>query len=124
MEENLKQKLSQIIKITLFGPESTGKSTLAQQLASHFETVWTPEFARNYLQEKWNKKNEICTPQDLLPIAVGQTKLENDALLNANKYLFCDTNLLLTKVFSEIYYNFCDPVLDKAAKKHNYDFNI
>ena len=121
MEENLKQKRSQIIKITLFGPESTGKSTLAQQLASHFETVWTPEFARNYLQEKWNKKNEICTPQDLLPIAVGQTKLENDALLNANKYLFCDTNLLLTKVFSEIYYNFCDPVLDKAAKKHNYD---
>ncbi len=121
MEENLKQQYSEVVKITLYGPESTGKSTLCQQLAEHFQTVWAPEFARDYLQQKWNTNQQICEPEDLLPIAIGQTKLENDALLTANNYLFCDTNLLLTKVFSEIYYNFCDPLLDKAAKNHQYD---
>jgi hypothetical protein len=57
----------------------------------------------------------------MLPIAYGQTKLENKLLSKANKFLFCDTNLMVTKVFSEVYYNFCDPLLDKAAKKHEYD---
>ena len=121
MENNLKQESSEIIKIALFGPESTGKTTLAKQLAEHFDTVWTPEFARDYLQEKWDKTAQICDVNDMLPIAYGQTKLENQSLSTANKYLFCDTNLMVTKVFSEVYYNFCDPVLDKAARKHKYD---
>ena len=125
MEENLSQLQntgsSEIIKIALFGPESTGKTTLARQLAEHFETTWTPEFAREYLQEKWDKKAQICDIDDMLPIAYGQTKLENDSLSIANKYLFCDTNLMVTKVFSEVHYNFCDPLLDKAARQHEYD---
>ena len=121
MEENLKQQHTTIVKIALFGPESTGKSTLAKQLAEHFDTVWAPEFARDYLQKKWNETQQICEPEDLLPIAIGQIQLENEALLTANNYLFCDTNLLATKVFSEIYYSFCDPALDKAASKHKYD---
>lgn len=105
----------------MFGPESTGKTTLSRALAAHFDTVWAPEFARDYLQQKLDETGEICQPEDLMPIAIGQVKAENDALLTAHKYLFCDTNLLVTKVFSEIYYNFCDPVLDKAARKHKYD---
>lgn len=125
MEANLKQIQNtgskEIIKIVLFGPESTGKTTLAMQLAEYFETAWVPEFARDSLQEKWDKTSHICDVNDMLPIAYGQTKLENDALLEANKFLFCDTNLLVTKVFSEVYYNFCDPKLDKAAREHEYD---
>ncbi|PKB16255.1 DUF4301 family protein [Flavobacterium sp. 5] len=125
MEENLEQLAksgaSPIIKIAIFGPESTGKTTLATQLAEYYKTVWVPEFARDYLQEKLDSGRGICDIDDMLPIAYGQTKLENESAIIANKYLFCDTNLLVTKVFSELYYNFCDSLLDKAARAHQYD---
>lgn len=121
MEENLKQQPTDIIKIAMFGPESSGKTTLSRQLAEHFDTRWVAEFARQYLEDKLLNANEVCVPEDLLPIAIGQTRLENEGLNTANKFLFCDTNLLVTKVYSEAYYEFCDPILDKAAKKHKYD---
>lgn len=125
MEKNLKQLQitgsAEIIRIAFFGPESTGKTTLAQQLANHYETEFVPEFARDYLQEKLDKTGGICEISDMLPIAVGQTKLENEALLVANKFLFCDTNVMVTKVFSEMNYNFCNPILHKAALNHHYD---
>ncbi|MEC5164401.1 nicotinamide riboside kinase [Flavobacterium sp. PL11] len=121
MEKNLEQKHSAILKIALFGPESTGKTTLAKQLALHYKTVWAPEFARDYLQEKWNQNQHTCDSSDMLPIAYGQVQLENEKLAQANTYLFCDTNLLVTKVFSEVYYNFCDPLLEKAATEHEYE---
>ncbi|SHL53507.1 DUF4301 family protein [Flavobacterium saccharophilum] len=121
MEKNLKQQETNIIKIALFGPESTGKTTLAKQLADYYETEWVPEFARDYLQEKWEKNQHICVADDMLPIAYGQVALENKNLSSAKKYLFCDTNLMVTKVFSEMYYGFCDPSLNEAALKHEYD---
>ncbi|MDO8317015.1 MAG: DUF4301 family protein [Flavobacterium sp.] len=125
MEKNLRQLqqtgTTKIIKIALFGPESTGKTTLAKQLAEYYKTEWVPEYAREYLQEKWDKSQNICNVDDMLPIAYGQTKSENEYLLSANKYLFCDTNLMVTKVFSEVYYDHCDPLLDQAAREHEYD---
>jgi deoxyadenosine/deoxycytidine kinase len=60
MEENLKQFQlpgNGLIKIAIYGPESTGKTTLSNQLADHFKTEWAPEFARDYLQKKWDS---IC----------------------------------------------------------------
>ena len=126
MEENLKQYSllnlgKSVLRIAFYGPESTGKTTLARQLASDFDTVWAPEFARDYLQEKWDEKGEICQPDDLLPIAVGQTQLENQKLQEARRFLFCDTTVLVTKAFGEFYYGAVDPLLEKAAKKHKYD---
>lgn len=121
MEKNLRQQKTAIIKIALFGPESTGKTTLAKQLAEYYETEWIPEFARDYLQEKWEENQHICVADDMLPIAYGQVALENQKLAVAKKYLFCDTNLMVTKVFSEMYYGFCDPLLNEAALEHEYD---
>lgn len=121
MEKNLRQQKTNIIKIALFGPESTGKTTLAKQLAAFYETEWVPEFARDYLQEKWEVNKHICVEEDMMPIAYGQVALENEKLYTAQKYLFCDTNLMVTKVFSEVYYGFCNPLLEEAALEHDYD---
>jgi len=125
MEENLKQEKANVVKVVLFGPESTGKTTLSQQLARHYNTVWTPEYAREYLQDKWNNTRKTCEASDIIPIAVGQMKLENDLAKKADKVLICDTDLLETKVYSQEYYGgFVDKKLDKAAKENQYDLYL
>ena len=122
MEEKLRQKPSDCIKVVLFGPESTGKTTLSRQLARHYNSVWVREYAREYLQDKWNNERKTCEVKDLLPIAKGQIALENDLAQKTNSVLICDTDLLETKVYSEEYYGgFCDPLLEKYALKNTYD---
>lgn len=106
----------------MFGPESTGKTTLSKQLARHYNSVWVPEYARDYLQKKWNNERKTCETKDLLPIAEGQMNLENKLAQKTNSVLICDTDLLETKVYSEAYYaGTCDPVLDKYAIENKYD---
>ena len=122
MEKTLEQQPANCVKIVLFGPESTGKTTLSQQLARHYHSVWVPEYAREYLQNKWNNHRKTCESKDLLPIAVGQMTLENRLAKKTDSVLICDTDLLETKVYSETYYSgTCDPVLEKYAIKNNYD---
>jgi NadR type nicotinamide-nucleotide adenylyltransferase len=122
MEKKLKQQPSNCIKVVLFGPESTGKTTLSSQLARHYNSVWVREYAREYLQDKWNNERKTCEPKDLLPIAIGQMKLENDLAQKTDSILICDTDLLETKVYSEAYYKgTCDPILDTYALKNSYD---
>lgn len=122
MEKKLTQKPINLVKVVLFGPESTGKTTLSKQLSRYYDTVWAPEFAREYLQNKWNNERKTCEQEDLIPIAIGQMKLENKLAKKADKVLICDTDLLETKVYSEEYYGgFVDPKLDEAAIKNKYD---
>lgn len=122
MEKKLEQEPSDCLKIVLYGPESTGKTTLAEKLAEHFNTVWVPEFSRNYLQKKWDSEQKICELKDIPEIAAGQMKLENEASKRANKVLFCDTNLLETVVYSQAYFDgSCDPAVHKHALKARYD---
>ena len=122
MESLLKQGKSDCIKVVLFGPESTGKTTLAKQLAEHYQTKWVPEYMRDYLQEKWDNRQKTCEQEDLLPIAIGQMKLENKLVKDAKSILFCDTNLLEIKTYSEIYYDGeCDPLILKYASENIYD---
>ena len=122
MEEKLKQQPANCLKVVLFGPESTGKTTLSRQLARHYNSVWVPEYAREYLQNKWNNENKTCEPKDLLPIAEGQMRLENALAQKTDTVLICDTDLLETKVYSEAYYlGTCDPLLEKYALENTYD---
>ncbi|HEX8270977.1 MAG TPA: DUF4301 family protein [Flavobacterium sp.] len=125
MEENLKQlpvnSDSKFYRIAVYGPQCTGKTTLAKQLAEYYNTVYAPEFARDYLSQKSETTARIYEPTDLLPIAIGQTQLENEKLQEANKFLFVDTCVLATKVFADFYYNFSEPAIEKAARKHKYD---
>lgn len=121
MEKQLKQQPGNCIKVVLFGPESTGKTTLSRQLARHYNSVWVPEYAREYLQNKWNNERKTCEPKDLLPIAIGQIRLENELAKKTNTVLICDTDLLETKVYSEAYYSgTCDPILEKFALENTY----
>ena len=121
MEKKLQQQPINIVKVVLFGPESSGKTTLSQQLARYYNTVWVPEFARDYLQEKWNNERKTCEMSDFIPIAIGQMKLENKLAVKADKILICDTDLLETKVYSEEFYNgFVEATLEKAALENSY----
>lgn len=122
MEKELKQEPANCIKVVIFGPESTGKTTLSRHLARYYNSVWVPEYAREYLQNIWNNERRTCEPKDLLPIAEGQIKLENELAKKTDAVLICDTDLLETKVYSEAYYSgTCAPILDKYAIKNTYD---
>lgn len=121
MGKEYKQEPANCIRVVMFGPESTGKTTLSKQLARHYNSIWVPEYAREYLQNKWNNERKTCEPSDLLPIAEGQMQLENALAKKTNSVLICDTDLLETKVYAEAYYlGSCDPILEKYALQNSY----
>jgi len=101
-------------RIVLTGPESTGKTTIAQQLAEHFKTIWVEEFGREYFVQKDGK----LILEDIQQIANGQVALEEQAVTKANKLLFCDTDLIVTQIWSEIYFKDCpQDVIDKNHER-------
>jgi len=93
MEEKLRQESSNCLKVVLFGPESTGKTTLSKQLARYYNSVWVPEYAREYLQNKWNNDRKTCASEDLIPIGEGQMLIENTLAQKTETVLICDTDL-------------------------------
>lgn len=121
MEKTLRQQPSSVVKVALFGPESTGKTTLSEHLARFYNSVWCPEYAREYLQKKWNNERKVCEESDMLPIAYGQMESENDLAQKATDVLICDTDLLETMVYYELYYKRCDDQLKEAALLNSYD---
>lgn len=107
-------------RIAVTGPESTGKSMLAESLAKHFNTVWVPEYARAYLQYL-NRPYEYS---DILNIAKGQLSSEKMMEIKANKLLFCDTECIVTKIWSEFKYHRCDPWIIAQITDHPYDLYL
>jgi len=123
MAKRVKQKKTNCKRIVIYGPESTGKTTLACDLANHYKTEWVPEYAREYLQKKWDSHREKCNLDDLLNIALEQIKIENKMISKSKKFIFCDTNVLVTKVWSETHFSgFSSPELRNILKSVRYDY--
>ncbi|MFD1873570.1 AAA family ATPase [Hymenobacter bucti] len=101
------------IRISITGPESAGKSTLAAELAAHYGTVFVPEYARTYLEAH----GPGYAPADLEAIARGQLAAEDAAAQQATKLLFCDTDLLVIKIWAENAFGTC-PAWVEAELAH------
>lgn len=99
MEEPIYRKKA--LRIAITGPESTGKSILASQLARYFNEPWVPEYSREYLTQ-----TDIIEYNfgDILSIAQGQYKRESELLEKADNYLFCDTDFLVSHIWSVVKY--------------------
>jgi NadR type nicotinamide-nucleotide adenylyltransferase len=101
MEKRLQK--DSILKIVITGPESTGKSTLSEQLAKHYNTVFIPEYARSYVENL----NRPYTYADVEHIAHQQVEDIQVYERKANKILFLDTYLIITKVWFEVVFQRC-----------------
>ncbi len=112
--------MGRIIRIAITGPESTGKSTIARQLADHYKTEWVPESARQFIDQLKRPYNQ----EDLLKIAQRQISQENQLSLNANKYLFCDTDLTVIKIWSTHKFGKVDPSIISSYNKVKYDLYL
>ncbi|WP_323755233.1 ATP-binding protein [Roseivirga sp.] len=109
-----------MIKVAIIGPESTGKTTLTKVLADQYNTVWVPEYARDYL----NQLDRPYVQSDLLEIAKGQIDSQKLKKKAARELLFCDTDLHVIKVWSEHKYGTCDPWILNQLKVQYYDLYI
>ena len=109
-----------LIKIAIVGPESTGKSTISEQLADHYQTVWVPEYARSYCE----KLTAPCTWQDEINMFRGQLELEQQMAINARRILICDTTFITVKIWSDHMFGSApQEVLDKLPH-HPYDLYL
>ncbi len=108
-----------MIKISITGPESTGKSWLAQQLAEHYNTPWVPEFARQYFEEI----NRPYTFDDILHIAQKQYELENAAAESSN-LLFCDTDFCVTSIWCNVKYGKCHDWITHKLEENHYNLYL
>lgn len=115
-------------KIVIVGPESTGKSTLSQELSEYysnrFATAWVPEYAREYL----DNLGHPYTYEDLIPIAKGQLESEektaralSEAAGNQPSILFVDTDMMVMQVWSEFVFQKCDPFILNEVVNRKYD---
>jgi NadR type nicotinamide-nucleotide adenylyltransferase len=112
--------MPKLVKIAITGPESTGKSMLAQQLADHYATTWVPEFARVFLLNI----TRDYTFDDILEIAQKQKKSEKVFETLANKVLIADTELLVTKIWCDVKYKKCHQWIHDELRKQQYDLYL
>ena len=112
------------VRVALLGPESTGKTTLAARLAAAFGTVWVPEYGREHTAaiaaREGRAFQDAFTLEDIATIATVQAEREDRAARDANKVLFCDTELLTTRVWSEIFFERCPEGVMAASERREY----
>lgn len=107
-------------RVALVGAESTGTTTMAKALATHFSTVWVPEFGRFYSEGKWPSKTAWKT-EEFIFIAEEQNRIEDYYARLANKLLICDTNAWATRLWHERYIGTLDRGVEARSKGRQYD---
>lgn len=107
-------------RIAIIGPQSTGKSTLAQELAKHYGTVWVPEYARLYAEQKQGE----LTVHDVDKIAAGHFDAEEALAQQCHLRLFVDTDAIMTTLYSRYYYQSCPEWVDALAASKTYDLYL
>ena len=107
-------------RVCIFGPESSGKSTLTRDLAKHFNTIAVPEYARTHLELRSGELDA----RDIPMIARGQMASEDALAPNANRLLFCDTDLLTTTIWSDWMFGGCEEWIVDEARRRQYDLYL
>ncbi len=104
-----------ITRVVFLGAPSTGKTTLSSKLASVFDTVWMPEYGREYWEV--HQVERRLTPEQLVEIAEGHLEREDHLVVEANEYLFVDTNAITTYMFALDYHGSVHPRLVELAQQ-------
>ncbi len=127
LSEKNTTSINKLQKIVILGPESTGKSTLCQQLAKHYGATDCKEYARQYLQENGTK----YTFENLLTIAQGQLTLEDEAIKKSILFLekgknklIIDTDMYVMKVWCEYVFNNCHTYILDQIHTRQYDLYL
>ncbi len=94
-------------RILITGVESTGKTTLATELAQYYNVPLVREMSREYLENI----NTNYSQDDILAIAKLQIKEINKYEYNQSPYLIVDTAMLVLKIWSIYKYGSCDPFI-------------
>jgi NadR type nicotinamide-nucleotide adenylyltransferase len=112
--------MSALQRVAILGAESSGKSTLAEALATRYGTIWVPEYLREFV----DAEGRVPRESDQFPIARTQREREDAAAAHATGLLFCDTTPLMTAVYSLQYWQRVDDQLDALARRHDYALTL
>jgi NadR type nicotinamide-nucleotide adenylyltransferase len=107
-------------RIAVLGAESSGKSTLCGALARRYDTLWVPEYLREFV----DTHGRVPFESDQYGIARTQRAREDAAALQANEFLFCDTTPLMTALYSRVYWGRVDASLAELAASHDYPLTL
>jgi NadR type nicotinamide-nucleotide adenylyltransferase len=115
-------------RVVVVGAESTGKTTLTEKLAAHFQTSWVPEYGREHWERKIAKWDIAIRPSwtadEFLHIAIEQQRRENLAARSSPGPLFCDTNATATGTWFERYMNCRSPEVDAIGSRDVVDLYL
>jgi nicotinamide riboside kinase len=108
------------LRVAIVGAASSGKSTLAEGLARRHQTLWVPEYLREFV----DVEGRVPVAEDQFHIAATQREREDAAAPRAKRYLFCDTTPLMTAVYSRRYFGGIDARLAPLADSHPRDYAL